>query len=82
MSTMDLYEQWEQKTKAEGREQGLKQSLVAAYQARFGALPADLAAAIETTHEMTVLNLWLKRIVTGTLEEIAEALRSRSAPST
>jgi flagellar biosynthesis/type III secretory pathway protein FliH len=86
MSTMELYEQWEQKAEAKGREkgleQGLKQSLVAAYRIRFGALPADLTAAIETTHDMAVLNLWLERFVAGTLEEIAAAVLSRSAPST
>ena len=94
MSTMELYEQWEQKTRAEGLEQGLekgvekgvekglKQSLAAAYRVRFGALPADLAAAIEATHDMAVLNLWLERIVAGTREEIAAAVLSRSAPST
>jgi hypothetical protein len=65
-----------------GLEKGLKQSLVTAYRVRFGALPADLAAVIEATHEVAVLSTWLERIVTGTREEIAAALRSGSAPST
>jgi hypothetical protein len=79
LSTMALYEEWVQKTKAEGRAEAMKESLVAAYGVRFGALPADLAAAIETTHDTAVLNLWLERIVVGTQAEIAAALRSRSA---
>ena len=78
LSTMALYEKWEQKTKAEA----LKESLVTAYRARFGALPADVAAAIETTHDRAVLSLWLERIVTGTPEEIAATLLSASTSST
>jgi len=94
MSMMELYEEWKQKTEAKGikkgikkgiekgREEALKESLVAAYRVRFGALPADLAAVIEATHDVAVLRTWHERIVTGTREEIAAALRSGSAPST
>jgi hypothetical protein len=86
MSTTDLYEQWERQTKAESLKQGLKQgqkqSLIDAYCARFGALPPEIAAAIETTNDTSVLKVWLVRIVTGTPEEIAATLRSRSTPPT
>ena len=82
MSTMELYEQWVQKTKAEGLEQGLKQSLIAVYQARFGTLPSEIAAAIESTHDTAMLNRWLDRTATGTPEEIASALLSGNTPST
>jgi flagellar biosynthesis/type III secretory pathway protein FliH len=108
ISTMDLYEQWERQTKAEGLKQGLRQgheqgqkqglkqgrqqrrkqgleqgpkkALIAAYRARFGALPPNIAAAIETTHDTSVLNIRLERIVTGTPEEVAATLRSPSTP--
>jgi hypothetical protein len=94
MSTMELYEEWKQKTEAKGikkgikkgiekgREETLKQVLVAAYRVRFGALPADLAAVIEATHDVEVLSAWHERIVVGTRKQIAAALLSTSAPST
>jgi hypothetical protein len=78
LSTMALYEEWVQKTKAEGRTEAMKESLVAAYRVRFGAVPADLTAAIESMHDRTVLNLWLERIVVGTQEEIAAGASARN----
>jgi hypothetical protein len=76
MSTMEqLYDEWEQKTKAEAREETLKESLLEVYQARFGTVPSEMVAVVEATHDEAVLSRWLNRTATGTPEEIAAALR-------
>ena len=82
MTTMEeVYEEWERQKKAEGLEQGLKRSLITVYQARFGAPPPEITAAIEATHDTTVLNRCLEQIGTGTPEDIAATLRAEGTSS-
>jgi hypothetical protein len=83
MSTQDLYEEWRQKTEQAGVERGIertrKQDLLETYETRFGAIPAELRAAIEATHDGPTLHAWLKLALTRSAEEIAAAIRASSA---
>ena len=90
MSTMELYEQWEQKIESKGVEQGVKQGLAQGvkkgleqgvkkmlprlYQARFGAPPAAILAAIDAMHDADTLEQWADLFTTKSAEEIAATL--------
>jgi hypothetical protein len=86
MTTAELYEHWKQHYKNEGVkqgveqgvEQGVKKSLRKAYVARFGPLPAEVAAAIDGTHDAAVLDGWLDLVLsnTATAADLARALRA------
>jgi len=84
MSTRGLYEEWRQKTEQAGVERGvertLKRNLLEVYETRFGAVPADLRAAIDATHDEPTLDAWFKLALTRSVDEIAAAIRA-SRPS-
>ena len=82
LSTMELYEQWEQKIESKGVEQGVKKGLEQGvkkmlprlYQARFGAPPPTILAAIDAMHDADTLDHWADLFTGKSAEEIAAAL--------
>jgi hypothetical protein len=80
MHTQDIVETWRQEAVREGIEQGIEQgiarSLIDVYEARFGAMPEELRAVIEVTHDEPTLRAWLKLAGTREVDEIAAAIRS------
>jgi hypothetical protein len=90
MSTHDIVEAWKQQWLEEGMRQGVERgiaqgvergivrTLVDVYEARFGAIPAELRAALERTHDEATLRGFSKLFGVGTASEIAEALRKPS----
>jgi len=82
MSTMELFEQWEQQVERKGLdrgikkglEQGVKKGLVKLYRARFGELPPGITAAIEAMHDPETLDHWLDLFEVKSADEIAAAL--------
>jgi hypothetical protein len=87
MSTQDLYEEWRQKTEQAGVERGIGQGaermrkldLLELYETRFGAIPADLQATIEATHDEPTLHAWFKLAITRSADEIAAAIHASRA---
>lgn len=61
---------------AQGRAQGAAHSLVAVYEARFGAMPEDLRTIVENTHDDAMLLTWLQFASTHRANEVAAAIRS------
>jgi predicted transposase YdaD len=90
MSTQDLYEDWERRTRErgfeqgrdkgrdEGREQEAKRALAIVYEARFGAMPGALVDAIDAVHDTATLERWLALAGTRSQEEIAAAVQAHS----
>lgn len=60
----------------EGWKQGLQHGLIAAYRARFGAIPLKLVIVIDATHDTTTLKNWFELVCTRPPEEIAATLRA------
>ena len=80
MDTQDIVETWRREAIQEGVKQGVMQgvahSLIEVYEARFGAMPADLRAVVEDVDDEPMLVGWLRLIGTGSADEIAAAIRS------
>ncbi|NUQ77668.1 MAG: hypothetical protein HUU21_29370 [Polyangiaceae bacterium] len=90
MSTHDIVEAWKQQWLEEGMQRGIAQgvergiaqgiergiarALIDVYEARFGAIPAELRAALERTHDEAALRSFSKLFGVGSASEIAEAL--------
>ena len=91
MNTQDIVETWRREAIQEGIKQGVEQgveqglargvarSLIDIYEARFGAVPAELRAVIEDTHDEPTLRGWLKLAGTRAEDEVAAAIRARRA---
>ena len=83
MSTQSLYEQWAhqltEKGIEKGREQTLRHALLTVYRARFGAVPAEMAATLDATHEVARLERWLEMVGACSAEDFASALRACAA---
>lgn len=100
MEAKDIVEMWRREADeqgfARGLEQGLKQgleqgfeqglacALIACYRARFGEIPEDMRAAMEDTHDPSILEAWVTRM--SSVESAAEidaevrAVRSGGEP--
>jgi hypothetical protein len=91
MATQDLYEQWKERMVQQGIQQGIQQGvqqgvqqglqrgaaqvLIAVYEARFGAVPARLRAAIEAVARTDEgLSRWAEILSTRSQKEVADAL--------
>lgn len=83
MDTQDIVEIWRreaiQEGREEGREEGVKQTLVDVCEARFGAMPDDVRAVIEDTHDDATLRVWIKLAATRSADEIIAAIRASRA---
>jgi hypothetical protein len=71
MSTHEIVEAWKREQRQEGRHEALQLALVDLYEARFGALPADLAAIIRATQDEASLRGWHRLAATGTAADVA-----------
>jgi hypothetical protein len=63
--------------KRRGLEQGMRRSLLATYEARFGAVPPDVAAAVETMRSTRTLLQWQVEFSTRSARQIAAAVGAR-----
>jgi hypothetical protein len=81
-STADRYDRMhaerEQRAEERGREQGVVASLRKVYEARFGAWPKRVAAAVSAMHDPEVLESWLILTATGSAEDVGAAIRTAS----
>jgi flagellar biosynthesis/type III secretory pathway protein FliH len=84
MDTQDIVEHWRREAIQEGVQQGVEQgrergvacSLIDIYEARFGAMPDDLRAVVEDTHDEPMLRAWVRLASTRGANEIAAAIRA------
>ena len=76
MQTQDIVETWRQKAVQEGLERGVARSLISFYEARFGAMPDDVRAIIDDTHDEATLDGWVKLAGTRSADEVAAAIRA------
>jgi hypothetical protein len=84
MQTQDIVESWRREAVQEGVEKGVQQglergvarSLIDFYEARFGAMPDDVRAIIEDTHDEATLRGWVKLAGTRSADEVAAAVRA------
>ena len=60
----------------QGSERATARSLVDVYEARFGAMPEDLRAVVDDTHDEPTLRAWIKLAGTREAHEIAAAIRA------
>ena len=74
-----IYDEWEARTLRQGEKAGQRKSLCQFYEARFGALPPAVQAALEATEDTDTLQQWIVPFATGTPEEIAALVRERRA---
>jgi hypothetical protein len=83
MNTQDIVETWRREAIQEGVKQGLERgiarSLVHIYEARFGAMPEELRAVIEDTHDEPTLYAWLELAGTRGADEITAAIHAYRA---
>jgi hypothetical protein len=78
MSTHDVVEAWKQQWIEQGAEQGTVRTLMDVYEARFGAMPDELRAALESSHDEAKLRGLAKLFTVRPAGEIAEALLKTS----
>jgi flagellar biosynthesis/type III secretory pathway protein FliH len=83
MDTQDIVEAWRQEAIqegiAEGVVQGVAQALIEVYEARFGAMPGDVRATVEETHDGPTLRAWVRLVGTRDATEITAAIRASRA---
>jgi len=60
----------------QGIERGIVRSLINLYEARFGAMPEEIRAVIEATHDEPTLLTWLTLAGTRGVDEIIAAIRA------
>jgi hypothetical protein len=73
-----IYDDWErrvrQQSEERGIEKGMRELLMGTYEARFGAMPDALRAALEVTTDVTTLRRWGRHFATASASEIAAAV--------
>jgi len=60
----------------QGSERGIARSPIDVYEARFGAIPEEIRAVIEATHDEPILVTWLKLAGTRGADEVTAAIRA------
>jgi len=80
MSTQNLYEEWERRTREHGREQEAKRALSLIFEARFGTMPRALADAVEAERDTSTLERWLVLAGTRSQEEVIAAVQADRPP--
>lgn len=76
MSTQDIVESLIQQGRKEGLSEGLAKALLAFYEARFGAPPAELSAAVGRMQDPAILSDWIQLAGTRSAEDFASAVRA------
>ena len=79
MDTQDIVENWRREAIQEGVQQGVAGSVIEIYEVRFGAIPDDLRAVIEDTHDEATLRMWLRLVGIRSADEVAAAIRASRA---
>ena len=83
MDTQDVVEIWRREAVHEGvqqgRAEGVQESLIDILEARFGEMPDDIHAAIDSTHDDAILRAWVKLAATRSADEIIATIRARCA---
>lgn len=79
MDTQDIVDKWRNEVKREAAEGALSRAVIRLYEARFGAMPADLRKRIENTHDERTLDDWNVLAGTGSAEDLAAAVRASRA---
>lgn len=91
MDSEDVVEKWWREAVQHGVEQGRAEgaqlaraegracALIDVYEARFGAMPGELRAMVEDTHDEATLRGWVKLAGTGSADDLAAAIRARRA---
>jgi hypothetical protein len=77
-----IYDDWERRVRQQseergiekGIEKGMRELLAGTYEARFGAMPAELGAALEATTDVMTLRRWGALFATASTDEIAAAV--------
>ncbi|MCC6557872.1 MAG: hypothetical protein IT372_33410 [Polyangiaceae bacterium] len=59
----------------EGIAEGIKEAVLSLYGVRFGAVPDDVAAAVEATNDVARLRRCFAQLASGSPEDFIEALR-------
>jgi hypothetical protein len=76
MDTQDIVEAWRQEAIQEGGRQMLMRNVIEIYEARFGAIPAEIRGAIEGAHDEPTLRAWFKL----QLDDVHRILAARGPP--
>jgi hypothetical protein len=91
MDTEDIVEKWRQTAiqegvargveqgRAQGVAQGIGRSVIMFYEARFGAMPEDLRAAVQNVDDEPTLASWVQLVGTRNADEVAAAIRGHRA---
>lgn len=79
MDTQDIVDEWRNEVKREAAEDALSRAVIRLYEARFGAMPADLRKLIEDTHGERTLDDWNVLAGTGSAEDLAAAVPASRA---
>ena len=69
-----IYDDWARRMRQQGEEQGMRELLASTYEARFGAMPAELRAALDAAADVTTLPRWGALFATASDSEIAAAV--------
>jgi hypothetical protein len=73
-----IYDDWErlvrQQSEEKGIEKGMRELLAGTYEARFGAMPPELRAALDATTDVATLRRWGGLFATASASEIAAAV--------
>jgi hypothetical protein len=77
--TQDIVENWRREAIQQGVERGRASSLIDIYEARFGAMPDDVRAVVEDTHDEPTLRAWVRLASTRGANEIAATIRASRA---
>ena len=62
-----------------GLQQAMRQDILDVFTERFGSPPADVAALVARTDDVTVLRGWLKLVARASMEEALASMRNASA---
>ncbi|MEO7329051.1 MAG: hypothetical protein ABI193_10760 [Minicystis sp.] len=76
MDTQDVVEKFRAEAAQEGGVRRGAEDLIEVYEARFGAMSAELRTAIERTGDDALLRAWLRLAATRSAEELAAAVRA------
>jgi hypothetical protein len=68
--------QGEERGLKQGEERGLKEALVEFYEARFGAMPAEVATALAAVHDAATLKSWTRLAATCSAEAFRAAVQA------
>jgi hypothetical protein len=83
-----VYDDWERRLRQQiedrgfeiGVKKGMRELLAVSYEARFGAMPAELRAALDATADVTTLRRWGALFATASASEISADILASARP--